>query len=162
MRKIGVEVWVVVAAIGFLLAWLIDRFAGPVTITVESPVAFLKSTTLLNRYPFTAAAVVIRSLAVFISVMLTLSFVEKNYFSKAIFLVFVGLLGEFYAIQQLANGFKLTTIQWTLAIAYGSLLLTLGVVGLILKGIWSFFGGTESSEISEENEEKSVLEPTEE
>jgi hypothetical protein len=157
--KIKKEAWLVVAAVGFLLAWLIDRLAGPVSISVGSPIAFLKSTVILNKFPFTATAIIIRSLAIFISTMLVVSLFEKNYFTKAIVLFFVGLLAEFYAIQQLANGFKLTTIQWTLSIAYGSLLLTTGVVWMLLKGVWSMFGGRENDK--KENAEKSVLEPDE-
>jgi hypothetical protein len=68
------------------------------------------------------------------------------------------MLAEFFAIQQLATGFKLTTVQWTLSIAYGSIMLVVGIVWLILKGIWSSFGGKETTQ-EVTGEEDSVLEP---
>ena len=149
--RIQKEVWLVVAAVGFLLAWLIDRLAGPVSITVGGPIAFLKSNALLSRYPFTATAIIIRSIALFISTMLLVtSIMERKYFTKAIILFFVGALAEFYAIQQLANGFSLTSAQWTLSIAYGSLSLAVGIIWMVLMGIWSAF-----------NEEKGVPPPPE-
>lgn len=160
MNKLSKEVWLVVAIIAFLLSWLIDRLAGPVVITVGNPVAFLTSSVILNRYPFTAAAVIIRSIALFISAMLTVSIMEKQYFGKAVILLFTGVLAEFYAIQQLANGFKMTTIQWTLAIAYGSVLLALGIVSFILKGIWTMFNKDAAE--SATDGEKSILEPSQE
>lgn len=164
--KIQKEVWLVIATVAFLLSYLIDRIAGPVNISVGNPIAFLSSTTLLSRYPFTAAAIAIRTTAIFISAMLIItSVIERKYFTKAMILLFVGILAEFYAIQQLATGFKLTSIQWTLSIAYGSLLLTLGVIAMVLKGIWSSFNQKEESTSQstgpddESGQNKSILEP---
>src|SRR3990167_98912 len=153
--KLAKEVWLTIAVVGFLLSWLIDRLAGPVVITVGSPVAFLTSPVLLNLYPFTASAIIIRSIALFISAMLVVSIMEKQYFGKVAFLIFAGVLAEFYAIQQLANGFKMTTIQWTLSIAYGSVLLVLGILAMALKGIWSIFNSEDEKNTTDtENEGK--------
>jgi hypothetical protein len=158
--KIQKEIWAVASAIGFLIPYLIDKIAGPVLISIGSPVAFLKSPILLQTYPLTTTAIVIRTLSIFVSVMLAISFLPKKYFIKAAVLFFVGILAEFFAIQQLATGFRVTTIQWTLSIAYGSLTLILGIVWFVLKGIWSMFGGKEaSSHGSPSNEEKSILDP---
>jgi hypothetical protein len=164
--KVSTEVWLVIAAVAFLLSYLIDRIAGPVNISVGNPIAFLSSTTLLSRYPFTAAAIAIRTIAIFISAMLIITSVtERKYFTKAMILLFVGILAEFYAIQQLATGFKLTSIQWTLSIAYGSLLLTLGVIAMVLKGIWASFnqkeeGASQSTGPDDESgQDRSILEP---
>ncbi|OGY24618.1 MAG: hypothetical protein A2172_03880 [Candidatus Woykebacteria bacterium RBG_13_40_15] len=164
MTKLGKEVWLVVAAVMFLLSYLIDRLAGPVNISVKAPIAFLTSSFMLRTYPFTAAAIIIRSLAIFVSSMLIISLFERKYFSKAIFLLLAGVLAEFFALQQLATGFRVTTIQWTLSIAYGSLTLVLGIAWLILKGIWALLGGKEVPESSTRSttEEKSVLEPPKE
>lgn len=157
--KLSKEVWLVVAAIGFLLSYLIDRLAGPVVISVGSPVSFLTSSTLLNLYPFTAAAIIIRSISLLITSLLIVSFFERQYFTKAIFLVFIGILAEFYAIQQLANGFKMTSIQWTLSIAYGSVLLLFGVVGLTVRGIWAIFNPPANTEAMSGQNSESILNP---
>jgi len=161
MKKLQSEVWLVIAAILFLVSWLIDKLGGPVSIVVPAPIAFLKSTTLLHTYPFTATSIIIRTLAIFISVMLITSLVRKKYFTKAISIIIVGVLAEFYAIQQLATGSHLATIQWTLSIAYASIILLAGVVWMILKGIWSTFNKSEDVKVTtEEKEAPSVLEPT--
>jgi len=149
----------VVSALGFLLSYLIDRLAGPVVITVGSPVSFLTSSTLLNLYPFTAAAIAIRSVALLITSLLLVSFFERQYFTKAVFLIFVGVLAEFYAIQQLANGFKMTSIQWTLSIAYGSVLLVFGILGLVSMGIWSVFNPSPNKESVSDQNSGSILNP---
>ncbi|QQG41620.1 MAG: hypothetical protein HYV90_05710 [Candidatus Woesebacteria bacterium] len=160
--KLSKEIWLVVAFVAFLLAWLIDRLAGPVSIAVGNPIAFLSSSRLLNTYPFTATAIIIRTLAIFISAMLILSLFNRKYFTKAVVLFFICVLAEFFSIQQLATGFRVTTIQWTLSIAYASLILGVGIVWLILMGIWASFNKeTTSTESSSEAREDSVLTPPE-
>jgi hypothetical protein len=159
MMKIKTEVWVTAAAIAFLLSWFIDRVTGPISIMIGNPVAFLTSPFLLQKYPFTATSIFIRTFALFVSSMLVVSVVERKYFIKALVLFFVGLLAEFYAIQQLATGYHLTTIQWTLSIAYASLILTLGISWMVLKGIWSAFNGKDTPGETEAKKENSVLEP---
>lgn len=158
--KLSKEVWLVVATVAFLLAWLIDRLAGPVVITVGNPIAFLRSSVILQRYPFTATAIIIRAFGLFVTSMLVItSILERQYFAKAVALFFIGILAEFYAIQQLANGFKLTTIQWTLSLAYGSIALVGGIAWLILKGIWWSFN-KEKGTGTNGGSENSVLEPS--
>lgn len=162
MKRVGIEIWIVIAALAFLASWLIDRVAGPVSIQVKDPIAFLKSTALLNKYPFTATAMLIRTFGLFVSAMIVTSAFNRRYFTKALILLVIGILAEFFAIQQLATGFRVTTIQWTLSIAYGSLLITLGIFWMTLKGIWGLFNKEESPETSrEENKIGSVLEPKE-
>lgn len=159
MKKIGVEIWLVAASVCFLLSWLIDRLAGPVSINIGNPVAFLTSSLLLHKYPFTATAILIRSIGLFISSIIISSLIEKKYFTKAVVLFFIGMLAEFFAIQQLATGFHVTTIQWTLSIAYASVLLALSIFWFLLKGVWMMFGGKEQKSHSS-SEESSVLQPT--
>jgi hypothetical protein len=159
MIKIKTEVWVTIAAVGFLISWFIDRVTGPIAIMIGNPIAFLASPIILNKYPFTATGIIIRTFALFISSMLAISIVKQKYFTKALILLIVGLVAEFFAIQQLATGFRVTTIQWTLAISYGSLILVLGIIWMILKGIWSMFNKKEIPKVTETNRENSVLEP---
>jgi len=160
--KLPKEVCLVIAFIGFLLSWLIDRRAEPVTITVGSSVAFLTAHILIHSYPLTATAIIVRTIALFVSTMLVFSIVERKYFTKAIILFFIGMLAEFFAIQQLATGFHVTTIQWTLSIAYGAFSLILGIAVMILMGIWASFNKEgERQTQSEATKDESVLTPPE-
>lgn len=160
MAKIQTEVWIVIAALAFLLSWLIDKLAGPVFMSIGNPVAFLRSSILLHTYPFTATAILIRTLGIFISVMLIASVIRRKYFTKAITILLISVVAEFFAIQQLATGFRVTTIQWTLAIAYSAVALSLGVIWFVLKGIWAIFNPEESEKGNEKDE--SILIPPKE
>lgn len=157
--KIKTEVWITIAAIAFLVSWLIDSITGPISIMFNNPIAFLTSKIILQKYPFTATGIVIRTFALFVSSMLAMSLIKQKYFTKALALFLVGLVAEFYAIQQLATGYHLTTIQWTLSIAYASLTLIIGIFYLILMGIWSAFNKQEVPRETEANKENSILNP---
>jgi hypothetical protein len=131
MRK---ELFFVIAICLFLAVYAMDYLAGSVRLTARNPIVFLTSDQI-SKFPLTFAAIVLRSLALFITTVLTLSLVEKRYFTKAIVTLVIIVIAEMYAVQQMATLGRLTTMQWTLSISYAGILL-LPVVGFyILKGI---------------------------
>lgn len=128
------EYSLVIAIALFIIAYAIDRFAGPVSISIKSPLAFL-SPVYLTKFPFTGVAITLRSLAIIMSVVLLLSFIENKFFIKAIVLLCLGALAELYAVQQLATGMRTTTIQWTLSFSYAGMAFILPFAYYILRGI---------------------------
>jgi len=128
------EISLVTAAGFFLLAYILDFIAGPTSFTVKNPIVFL-SHEWLGRFPLTAVAIGVRTIALFLTIVLSLSFIKRKYFIKAFLSFATGGIGILYAIQQLATGNRVTTIQWTLTIAYTSFVLFALVAFYILKGI---------------------------
>lgn len=116
----------------FLLSYVLDYLAGPFTLTVTNPFLFIQQH--LSVYPFTAAGIGIKTLGLFLSMILITLFIEKKYFVRALVVFFTATLFEFYAIQQLATGQQLIPIQWTLALSYT------GVLLLLLTGIYIIIG----------------------
>ena len=75
---------VFVIAVGlFLFAYILDYFAGPINLSVKSPLIFL-DIKYFNLYPMTFVAVAVRTTALVISVSLVLSLIDKQYFQKII------------------------------------------------------------------------------
>jgi hypothetical protein len=146
MRK---EISFVIALCLFALAWGLDTIAGPVALRIKDPIEFF-STPVISKYPLTGVAVVLRSIAIFISLILILSLFEKKQFIKAAVLLFIAGVFELYAIQQLASGIRTTPIQWTLSFAYAGIISPIGLIYYILSGI---FGGVkEKLGVKEEKE----------
>lgn len=115
----------------FLLSYVLDYLAGPFTVTVTNPFLFLQQ--YLDTYPFTSSAIAIKTLGLFLTMILITSFIEKKFFIRALVVFFTAALFEFYAIQQLATGQQLIPIQWTLSLSYtGVLLLILTIVYIII------------------------------
>lgn len=118
----------------FVLAQVLDYLAGPVYFLLSSPYSFFNQL-YLNQYPLTAVAIVLRALALFLSTVLVFSLFEKAYFVKSIILFVIGALAQLYAIQQLKTGLRTTSIQWTLSIAYATLLYLLPIVVYLILGL---------------------------
>jgi hypothetical protein len=128
------EIALVAAVILFGLAYGLDYIAGPVSIRVKDPVEFF-SNPVISKYPLTAVAVSIRSIAILTSLVLILSLIEKKYLLKVFISLFIGGIFELYAIQQIATGGRTTPIQWTLAFSYAGFLLLPAIIFYIIKGI---------------------------
>jgi len=127
----------IVAIIGlFLAASALNYFAGPVIISLKNPLQFL-TLNYLSKFPFTAVEILLRALAVFLSIVLILSFIEKNYFLKAAIALVVGALGVLYAIQQIATYGRVTPIQWTLSFAYAGIALVPAIGYYLIRGLIS-------------------------
>lgn len=125
----------------FLASYVLNYFAGPVTISLKNPLQFL-TTAALSKYPFTAVEIGLRTIALFLSLVLLLSLIEKKYFLKAAISLVLGALGILYAIQQIATFSRVTPIQWTLSFAYtGFALLPLIGYYLIRGLIEGVYGG---------------------
>lgn len=115
-----------------VLAYAIDSISGRIALTVKNPYQFLTSP-LMSQYPLTSLGIFSRTIGLFLLVWLLLSFISGLYVQKAITLFIVFVLSNLYAIQQLATGMRITTVQWTISIAYASTLLLIPLVYYLIK-----------------------------
>ena len=119
----------------FILAYVLDYFAGPVSITVKNHLAFL-APSVISKYPFTAIAIAIRTLGILLGVLLLVSSIKEKYLAKAAGLFCLGALVELYTIQQLATGSRMTPIQWTLSLGFFGILLIIPIAYYIIRGLF--------------------------
>jgi len=118
----------------FLLGYIFDYVSGPVNIVLKSPFDYINPD-LLSRYPFTTVSIIIKTIALFSTFMLLLSFFQKKLLEKGIGLLFVAAMFILYSIQQLATGLNLIPIQWTMALTWTGILLIPPSIILIILGI---------------------------
>ena len=120
--------------VGFFIAsYVLNFLAGPVSIALKSPFQFLTAVSL-SKYPFTAVEIALRTIALFLSLILILSLMEKNYLLKAVIVLIAGALGILYAIQQIATATRVTPIQWTLAFCYAGFLSLPMIIYYLIRG----------------------------
>ena len=136
-----------------VLAYAIDSISGPIALTVKNPYQFLSSP-LMSRFPLTTFGIFSRTIGLFLLVWLLLSFIGGFNFQKAIGLFVIFVLSNLYAIQQLATGMKITTVQWTISIAYASSLLLIPLVYYLIKSATTVVVKKDSETPVEESEEK--------
>lgn len=121
----------------FILAYALDYFAGNLNIVVASPIYFL-SENYFKLYPMTFVAVIVRSVAIMLSVTLLLSVMDRQYFKKMAIALFLAFVAEIYSFQILATNSNITPLLWTLAISYGGVLLIIPTIMYIILGIADF------------------------
>lgn len=135
MRK---EIVFVITAGLFILAYVLDYFAGKLLLTgIFNPLTFL-SQNYFTLYPMTFVAVFVRSTAIMLAVTLILSVMDRQYFTKLGISAFLTFIAEIYAFQQLATGATITPLLWTLAISYGGAMLVIPMIFYIFAGIANF------------------------
>lgn len=116
----------------FIFGYILEALVNPLQVSLPSPYAFLSPIYFL-KYPFTTAIILIKSVAIFWTPLLLLSFIRKAYAAKgSILLVVAGLL-QLYTLQELATGAQVMPLEWSLALALGGILLLLPVVIFFIK-----------------------------
>ena len=111
----------------FIFGYVLEALVNPLQISLPSPYAFLNPNYFL-KYPFTSAVILIKSIAIFWTPVLFLSFIQRAYAAKAsILLVLAGLL-QLYTLQEIATGAQVMPLEWSLALALGGILLLIPVV----------------------------------
>ncbi|WKZ25580.1 MAG: hypothetical protein QY322_04345 [bacterium] len=144
----------------FIVAYALDYFAGSLNLVVTSPLFFLRES-YFKLYPMTFVAVVIRSVAIMLSVTLILSIMERQYLKKALISLVLGFVAEIYAFQILATSSTVTPVLWTLAISYAGVLLLIPIIVYILLAIYNFLIPQTGTELKVETDspKSSVLNP---
>ena len=152
--------YTLVVTIGlFIVSYIFDFLAGVVKITARNPIVYL-STPNLTQYPLTSLEIGLRTLGLILTVVLTLSIMEKKYFAKAGINLFLAIVAIFYAIQQMATKGTLTPIQWTLSFAYAGIIL-LPLTGIyLLVGIMSGLHSTLTKSKHEEQKDEDNKAPS--
>lgn len=128
------EHFLIVAVSLFVLAYVLDFVAGPVSFNIKTPFSFLDPL-IIGKYPLTTVAIGARTLAITISIVLFLSLLGGFYFSKAVTVIFLGVMFGLYGIQQVATGTRTTTIQWTLSLVYAGVFLLVPTVYYTIRGL---------------------------
>lgn len=95
--------YVLVLIVGlFLLAYLLEAVVDPLAIPLATPYEFLRAD-YITKVPFTTALIIVRSLAIFITPLWLLSFIDRAWQFKAIALLVIGVLLQLYAVQSVAS-----------------------------------------------------------
>lgn len=129
--------YVAVGILGlFILGYVLDYVAGPVGIVINSPLLFLDRA-ILSRYPFTTVSIAIKTIALFLTLILVFSLVEKAYMMKGAVMLFIAALFELYSIQQLATGAMMIPIQWILTLTFTGVTLLVPTIIYFIIGIIS-------------------------
>lgn len=134
--KLAKEYQLLVIGALFIFAYILEALVNPLQISLSSPYAFLAPAYFL-KYPFTTAVILIKSIAVFWTPLLLLSFIKKAYAAKASVLLVLAALLQLYTLQEVATGAEVMPLEWSLALALAGILLLLPTLIFFLKHLSS-------------------------
>lgn len=139
--------YVLVLIIGlFLLAYLLEAIVDPLAVPLATPYQFLENG-YAAKFPFTTAVIIVRSLAVMITPLWLLSFIDRAYQFKAISLLVVATLVQLYAVQAVATPTVGIPLEWAISFAFGGATLFLPMLFFFAKGAVSKPTPQKSTEI---------------
>lgn len=126
--------YVLVLIIGlFLLAYLLEAVVDPLAVPLATPYQFLQNG-YATKFPFTTAVIFVRSLAVMITPLWLLSFIDRAFQFKAISLLVVATLVQLYAVQAVATPTVGIPLEWAISFAFGGAVLFLPMLFFFTKG----------------------------
>jgi len=118
----------------FVIAYVLDQLVPPIPITAANPYAFINST-LLSTYPLSAFSIILKTAGIWVSILVAISTIENKYFAKATFLFLLAAISQLYSIQQFTAKIMAIPIDWTLAVSFAGLFLTLPIVWFLARGL---------------------------
>lgn len=134
--------------VGLLLAYLLEATVDPLSLKLATPYEYL-NLKYASQFPFTAATIIIRSIAIFSIPLLFTSFFQGAYIGKAIFLVIFSALEQLYSLQEIVTGTTLLPLEWSLSLTMSGLVLLLPITTYILQGIFYKTKSTFEAKIDE-------------
>ena len=117
-----------IVAIGFfILGYILDAVANPLTLALPTPYHFFTSANI-STYPFTTTSIVLKALGVVMGVLIVLASLGlKRFIKGAILLVLSGLL-QLYALQDVASRAAVVPLEWALGFTLAGLLMFLPIL----------------------------------
>lgn len=120
----------------FIFAYVLEALVNPLAVTLATPYSFL-SPTIFLKYPFTSAVILIKSIAIFWTPLLLLSFIKKAYAAKGSIILVVAALLQLYTLQEVATGAQVMPLEWSLALALAGIFLLLPMLIFFIKNMAS-------------------------
>lgn len=120
----------------FSLSYVFDALVNPLDLRLANPYQYLR---FVGVYPFSTASVLLRGLALFLSPLWLLWFVERQFMGKAIFLFVLGSVAQLYALQDVVTAAEVIPLEWSLPLAFSGLALFVPASWFALRGVMGNF-----------------------
>lgn len=134
----------------FILAYVLDAVVNPLKLNLATPYHFFTIETI-NKYVFTSSSIAIKSVAIFLSVIIISGSIGLKNFVRGSAIFLISAFMQLYAVQDVATNSQVLPLEWSLS-------LTLSGIGLLFPAvIFIFFGFLKklySSVLGDDQEEK--------
>lgn len=117
----------------FISAYVLDAAVKPLSLPLSTPYQYF-SMQYLSLYPFSTVSIVAKAIALFITFLKLLSYINWNSLTKGAVLFAVAGLLQLYALQDVATKARVIPLEWSLAFTLTGITLLLPALLFILFG----------------------------
>lgn len=136
------EYWLAIIVGLVVFAYILDALISPFTLDLPTPYHYFTPENVM-LLPFTATSIIVKAVAIFISVPLLLSFSGAKKTIKGIIMFIVAGLLQLYALQAVASNTYVIPLEWALSFTLAGMALMITSFLYIILGL--FQGTTKNS-----------------
>lgn len=134
----------------FILAYVLDAAVNPLSLRLASPYHFF-TPEIMSLYVFTATSIIIKALALFLSLLWIVSIFELPFIGRGAILLVVSGLMQLYSLQDVATKAHILPLEWSLAFTFCGVILVAPSVFYLtvgfLKQIYTKIVGTDDDPV---------------
>ncbi len=128
------EVGIIIIVGLFILAYVIDLIAVPLSINLPTPYHFFDPE-IIGIYPFTSTSIVIKALGIFLSTLFLLSLLPIGKLAKGATLLVISGLIQLYSLQSVATSTYIIPIEWIISLTLGGVVLLIPTILYLIFGL---------------------------
>ena len=136
----------------FLLAYVLDAVVDPLNISLASPYHYFTPQNFAH-YPFTTASIIIKTIALFLSALMVMSFLGIKRVTKGAVLLVLAALMQLYSLQDVVTDAQIIPLEWSLSFTLsGALLLIPALIYLFVGSVQQAHKGLQEEPLEIEEE----------
>lgn len=116
----------------FILSYVLDAVSNPLSLSLATPYHYFNPDTLI-LYAFTTTSIVVKTIALFTSIVMIISFIKSS-FAKAGATLLVSGLFQLYALQAVATNSQALPLEWSLSLASTGVALIIPTIIYLIEG----------------------------
>lgn len=121
----------------FILSYILDSVTNPLKLNLATPYSYLLAENM-GRYPFSSISIVVKGVALYLSPVWLLSFINGHYLGKASFLLVFGSMLQLYALQDVMTKSLLLPLEWSLGLSLAGLVLLIQAAFFFIQGFFLY------------------------
>lgn len=117
----------------FILSYVLDAVSNPLSLSLATPYHYFNQDTL-TLYAFSTTSIIVKTLALFISILMIVSFIKSG-LAKGGSTLLISALLQLYALQAVATNSQVLPLEWSLSLTLTGLALIIPSILFLIVGI---------------------------
>ncbi|PIR79955.1 MAG: hypothetical protein COU25_02585 [Candidatus Levybacteria bacterium CG10_big_fil_rev_8_21_14_0_10_35_13] len=117
-----------------ILTYVLDAVANPLSIVLTTPYHYFNTKTMLT-YAFTSTSIILKSVVLFITPLLLLSFIGLRKTIEGLILLVLSGFMQLYSLQSVLTHSYLIPLEWSLSLTLAGMFLLIPTIFYLIVGL---------------------------